>query len=542
MKAPCNQLDVIMTMAAYSAEMLWFELRLAFSLFVLFQIARLWGLDEYCLRELTTRLIEARVKLPVRVGRVDLRLSLLSGSGEVELEDLRFFQSGTTEQEIVHVKKVFISFYTIDSLVAVVSSGGTQLVVDNVCLESLRVNVEMVDVEVGDEDDHPGSAVGQRGLKKLLNIWLIANAINNPDGPYAPLDDDDDDDVDGDDDHREEETELASETWRETLGDLTNRRRTSRAMTVSPSVLRAYPSVSAGAGAGAGAATTPPLSLSRATTTTTTTTENRVPTSPLDLFQQFNDSALGLFRRAQSGELQRQLERDANEFRCGVLQRVGKIERDVNDSAQSLLRQVQSGELQRQLSQQVERLERDASEFRDDVIAEGLVSATSRRVRSTLTRARNTLDEELSRSLPATIAELHAKVVGPDCPEWTRDVLRLCRVWIGGCLLVTDVDVKFRGILPPLVEAALENRALRIPGAVVMDGVGHAEPVPEGGNEGTRQVSGGLSPGTAARRRPRLEEGWALPLLQRRLEIALVVQATRQNLLSAVDDVRAVLS
>lgn len=160
-------------------------------------------------------------------------------------------------------------------------------------------------------------------------------------------------------------------------------------------------------------------------------------------------------------------------------------------------------------------------------------------MKRSLHQSRHALEEDLRKKLPATVAELHARVVGPDDPSWTRDILSIDRVWMGGCLLVLDIEIRFRGVLPPVMRAL--ERPVKIP-RMVMEGIGH----PAVAAEACGAAGAGIAPGAAGgvggsgakgwgrMAGPRLQDGWALPLLQRRLEIALIAEATRSNILGAM--------
>jgi hypothetical protein len=215
-----------------------------------------------------------------------------------------------------------------------------------------------------------------------------------------------------------------------------------------------------------------------------------------------------------------------------------------------MIQQVQSGELQRRVEENLREMERQASEFKGEVLADGLLGATTRRVRGTILRARQSLDEEMGRSLPSSVAELHAKIVGPDDPSWSKDVLFHDRVWVGGCLLVLDVEIRLKGFFPPLFEQALEKHGgpLRV-SRLVLEGVGRRNQQ----QQQQRTVASPSSSPSQSQALPRahgnealqqtlaLEDGWALPMLQRRFEIALVTAATKERILASFDDAARIL-
>lgn len=230
-------------MLQWSLSMLFFEARCLVAGTAIFCLLKSYGVLDSLLMQITRHFISVRMKLPVQLDKIVLRLHW-RGSGELEIFNLRILaptvhvrhvpsselthdeeeedkgeeeeeeeaEEEDDEQEIVRIRSVFVSFFTLQSLLAIVSSGGTQLATDNVCIDGLRINIEVIDVvEEADDAGHgaregdgltpddargsssrsgssdsgggSGATEGPRQLKKLLNIWLIANAVSGNSAP-----------------------------------------------------------------------------------------------------------------------------------------------------------------------------------------------------------------------------------------------------------------------------------------------------------------------------------------------------------------------
>lgn len=557
---------------SYSASKFGYDIRLLCSLTAFFWLAHALGIIQELLKLITLHFIHSRLKLPIDLDHVNLRMHLLNGTGELEIKNLKILALNSDiksaqdrssmespPKEMVLIKNIFLSFFTIQSLVCIVLSGGKQLTVDNVCIDGLEVNIEIINVVESDEvveggldgsDIFESNKSGPKDLKQLLNIWLIANSIK----PSS---------IDGNQrnsrgspsffssgasrqfsfpETEDEECTPYNLTWRSspsTSSSQANPDRSPPPIVVASSLTHSYslPSILPTDRRRGSPEPTRHMSPTPSTGMSASSNSRQNPLSMM-----FPATALSSLNISLPPWDAPHISPQA------MLQKL-------NDSTAAFIGHIQSGTWQQEIREGIESIEKEAAEFRDDVLRTGLIKATANKVRGAVHQARSTLDEELMRRLPGIIAELHAKIVGPDDPSWTRDILDHDRVWVRGCIIVLNVEIRLNKLLPSMVEgiASLEKRPVKIP-RVVLEHVGrprvseswvdvgsqserpendshrhHPSERSDASNESRNDVESyrwGAS--------PPLEEGWALPHLQRKLEIAMVIEATRQNILSSL--------